>query len=85
MVPITHYILNDSQETPLGAQIAGFLTFIQSMRTRVIWGPKCTDMDTARAGRGGGESDLLEGLPALTWEHGNMLCLQLESSDSQRA
>lgn len=83
MVPITPYILNDSLETPLGAQIAGFLTFIQSMRTRVIWGPKCADMDTARAGRGGGESDLLEGLHALTWEQ--VKTVQLESSDSQRA
>lgn len=53
------------------------------MRTRVIWGPKCADMDTAGAGRGGGESDLLEGLLALTWEQ--VKTVQLESSDSQRA
>ena len=66
MVPITLYILTDSQETPLGAQTAEFLIFIQSMKTRVIWGPKCTDMDTAGTGRGWGKSDLLEGLPALT-------------------
>lgn len=70
MVPVTHYILTDSQETPLGAQTTGFLIFIQSMRTRVVWGPKCTDMDTAGTGRGEGISDLLEGLPALTWDQG---------------
>ena len=53
MVPITLYILTDSQETPLAAQTAEFLIFIQSMRTRVIWGPKCTDMDTAGTGEPG--------------------------------
>lgn len=55
---------------PWWAQTTGFLIFIQSMRTRVVWGPKCTDMDTAGTGRGEGMSDLLEGLPALTWDQG---------------
>ena len=45
----------------LGAQAIGFLVFIQSMRRRDIWGPKCTDTDTAGAGNGGGSQTPLKG------------------------